>query len=162
MEKNNSIFVRTVGIGAFILTLLFIVLFFLEGKLVDIFPKQGTHIKTALMLFALWAVVNSSVRSLNRLSGAMKGWQLLVSGILIPVFSSWLYYIFLWAYPLITKTEKDLSSISINWLLFAAALGFVISLIVMINIRIKSKFLGNLLEIGVYVALAALFFLFMK
>jgi threonine/homoserine/homoserine lactone efflux protein len=89
--------------------------------------------------------------------------KLLLSGVAIAIFASLVFSFFLSVYPQfrpVVKGSNDLlHSTGISLTAFAI-LGFIVSLIGLINAKVKNKHLGNFLELLVIVSAAAFFIYF--
>lgn len=147
-STENSIAVRTVIISSLLLAGIFIALFFLESKLAELLGRYADEAATGLMLLALWLVVGSGIRSIHSLSKKIPAWKLLLSGIVTAGVAAILYSAFLVVYPKAAKSPAPtgMAGASGGLVLLLVVLAFVISLIAIINLRVKNKALGNVLE----------------
>ena len=147
-SSENSTAVRTVIISSLLLAGAFIALFFLENKLTGLLGKYADEATIGLMLLILWLVVSSGIRSINSLSKGIAAWKLLLAGVLTAGVSAILYSAFLVVFPRVSKSPAfaEVAGASGGMILLLTGLAFVISLIAIINVRVKNKMLGNLLE----------------
>jgi hypothetical protein len=160
----NSVVTRTVIISSVILTGIFIILFFLEDNLAGIFGKYAGEVVTGLMLLALWIVVSSAVRSVNNLVKNIPGWKMLLTGVATAAVSAVLYTAFLLVFPRVSKSSNalEVAGISGGMILLLGVLGFIISLIALVNVRVKNRMLGNVLEFLIIGGAIALFLYFVN
>ena len=147
-DSHNSIAVRTVVISSLLLAGIFIALFFLENKLGNLLGKYADEATIGLMLLMLWLVVGSGIRSVNSLSKSIPAWKLLLSGIAIAGMSAILYSAFLIVFPKVAKSPAftEVAGASGGMILLLMGIAFIISLIAIVNVRVKNKMLGNVLE----------------
>lgn len=119
--------------------------FFLSQWLSEFFPTYYASIQTGLMLFMIWLVVTSTLRSLQQLITTISSWILPVVGTTVTAFGLLLYWAFLGVYGL----YKIGYAVEFTWdpVFVFTGLGFVVSLMTLINLRIKNRRLGNLLEL---------------
>lgn len=146
---ENSVLTRTVIISSVVLTGIFIVLLFLQDNLAKVFGKYADEATIALMLLGLWIVVSSTVRSINSLATGIQTWKLMFAGLLVGLVSSVLTTAFLIIFPNTAKAQNmaEVTGVSGAMILVITALAFIIAMISVINARVKSRQLGNLLEI---------------
>lgn len=149
-KGDLSVLFRTVLISGFILAALFTGAYFLEDNLAKIFGRQSDKAAIAIMLFSLWLVVSSTVRSLNKLEKRMASLKLIIGGVGTAAFGSGLFVTFLYLFPQISKKENlwEVGGASGELAMFMAGLAFIISLLTVVNTRIGSKLLVNLIELA--------------
>lgn len=147
-SAQNSVVARTIIISSLVLTGLSIALLFLQDNFAGFFGKYADEAVTGLLLLALWLVVSSTVRSINNLAKGAPSWKLLAGGVLTAFFSSLFTVAFLFLFPNVAKSQntQEVTGASGALILVMSALAFVISLISLINLRVKNRSLGNLLE----------------
>lgn len=148
-EKNqNSVIFRTVVISAIILAGLFTVAYFLEDNIAKIFKQYSDEVSIGIMLFSLWLVVSSTVRSINRLEKRVASWKLLVAGVATAAFGSGLFVTFLYLFPKVSKSTNtfEVGGASGELAMVMSGLAFIISLLTIVNTRVGSKMLANILE----------------
>jgi hypothetical protein len=148
-SSKNSVVARTVILSAVILTGLYIIAFFLEDNLAKWFGKYAVEVVTGLMLLALWLVVSSAIRSINSLAKGIETWKLLAAGLMTAFVSAILYAAFLLIFPRVSKSPNaiELAGASGGMILLLTGIGFIVSLIALINTRVRNRSLGNLLEL---------------
>jgi hypothetical protein len=161
---ENSTVTRTIIVASFMLTGLFIFLFFMEAHLGKIFGKYAGEVTTGLMLLSLWLVVGSSIRTVYNLKKSTPGWKLLLAGILTAATSGLLYAAFLIIYPKVAKSPRaiEVAGASGMMLLLLTSIAFVVSLIAIIHLRVKNKTASNVLEFIIMVGSILLFVYFIN
>ena len=152
----------TVIISGVVLAGLLIVLYFLEPKLSQVFGNLGGKVTIGLMLLLLWVTVGSAVRTVNRHKRSTPFFILLMSGIATAALGSALFTAFLYLFPKINKSHDpfEVAGAGGGLVLFMSGIGLVASLLAIINARVESRFLGNLLEMLVIGACIAGFLYF--
>ncbi len=148
-SAQNSVLSRSVIISCMMLTAIFIASLFLQDSFESYLGKYADEAVVGLMLIALWLVVSSAVRSVNSLTKGIPFPKLVLGGALIGMVSSILTVAFLIVFPNVAKSKRmeELIGASAGVILMMTALSFFIALISVINLRVKNKQLGNLLEI---------------
>ena len=146
---ENSVLARSVIIACVILTTIFILLLFVQDNLTALLGRYADEDTVGMMLLALWLVVGSTVRSMNTLSGSLAAWKLLLGGVLVGGISGILTTAFLFLFPDIAKSQNmaEVTGAAGGLILILSLLAFVISMIVVVNIRVRNRSLGNLLEV---------------
>ena len=154
---ENSVLTRTVIIACVILSAIFILLLFIQDNLAKVFGHYGDEATIGLMLLGLWLVVSSSIRSMNNLAKTVETWKLLLGGMLIGLISAVLTTAFLILFPGIAKSQnmQEVTGATGAMILVMAGIAFVVSLISVVNLRVRSRSLGNLLEILIVGAVIA-------
>lgn len=157
-NAENSIVTRAVIIASFILTGIFIVLLFFQDNLTGIFGRYADESTIGLMLFGLWIMVTSTVRSVNNLAKGVSAWKLITVGLMIGLVSAVLTTAFLLIFPTVAKSQNmaEVTGATGAMILVIAALALVIALISIVNLRVKSRALGNFLELLIIGALIAI------
>jgi uncharacterized protein YacL len=111
-----------------------------------------------LSLLIFWLVVTASLRSLNRLAEGISGIKLLLSGVAIAIlgtlFSQFILQLLTWF------EEPWAPEPNYRTFLFYGAGGLIASVISLINLRVKDKTVGNVLEFIFIIVVALLFFYF--
>lgn len=154
---ENSVLTRTVIIACVILSAIFILLLFIQDNLAKVFGRYADEATIGLMLLGLWLVVSSSIRSMNNLAKTVETWKLLLGGMLIGLISAVLTTAFLILFPGIAKSQnmQEVTGATGAMILVMAGIAFVVSLISVVNLRVRSRSLGNLLEILIVGAVIA-------
>lgn len=146
--EDRSVMQRTSIFGIIILLALFIGIFFLTTWLMNLLPKWNIAVLTGLRLFATWLVVTSIVRSISSLREKINGLKLLLAGTVTTGVALVFYWVFLFAYREITLQKvNDYNSFSWERIGFFTGIGLLISIFTLINLRIKNRLLGNILEV---------------
>lgn len=148
-QNQNSVLLRTVVISAFVLAGLFTLVYFLEDNFSSIFGRLADEISIAIMLFSLWLVVSSAVRSANNLEKRVASWKLMLVGMATAAFGSGLFVTFLYVLPQVSKSANtfEVGGASGELAMVMTGIAFIISLLTIINTRVGNKFMGNILEI---------------
>lgn len=146
---ENSILARSVIISCVLLTGLFIALLFFQDNLAKLFGRYADETTIGLMLLALWLIVSSTIRSVNNLSRGIETWKLLLGGIITGMVATVLTSAFLILFPNIAKSQNtsEVTGATGGMILVMTGISFIISLIAIINIRVKNRSFGNLLEV---------------
>lgn len=146
---KKKIALTTILMSGIILAALFIVLYFLEDKLGGLLGNFSGKVIIGLMLFVMWITVGSAVRTINRHKRSTPFFTLLLSGVATAALGSALFTAFLYIFPKISKAQDafEVAGASGGIILVMSGLGFIATLLAIINARVESKFLGNLLEL---------------
>ncbi|MFK7937398.1 MAG: hypothetical protein AB8G22_28040 [Saprospiraceae bacterium] len=146
--EDRSITQRTSIFGIIILLALFIGIFFSTNWLVELLPKWHLAALTGLRLFAIWLIITSILRSISSLRKGIHGSWLLLAGMLTTGISLVFYWMFLFALREIRLEKVDAYN-SFSWerIVFFTGIGLLVSVLTLINLRIKNRTLGNLLEV---------------
>jgi len=146
--EDRSVAQRTAIFGIFILLALFIAIFFTTNWLTETLPKWHLAALTSLRLFAIWLIITSILRSISSLRKGIHGSWLLLAGTLTTGVSLVFYWIFLFALREIRLEKVDAYN-SFSWerIAFFTGIGLLVSMLTLINLRIKNRTLGNLLEV---------------
>lgn len=148
MQKEGKIMLTTPFITAGLLGGLFALIYFLEAPIAEWFPKWGDDIQVGLRLLALWLMVGVGVRSANSLSPNIHALKLILVGLLVSIGGFIAYAIFLFIHSKAADVEfKVLTEGLMGSYLFFLAIAALVSVLVTINLKIKDKFLGNILEV---------------
>lgn len=148
-QKNNLVR-RVVLMSTAVLLMGLGSVFLLSQWLSEFFPSYYASIQTALMLFAIWLVITSTLRSLQHLLPKIDAWLLLILGTLITAMGVLFYWAFLGIYGALTIDYDIDFSWEPVWVF--TVLGFIVSLMTLINLRIKDRDVGNVLEIVLMLA----------
>lgn len=156
-DVENSVLTRSIIFGSVVLTGIFIALLFFQNKLIGFFGKYADEATIGLMLLGLWLVVSSTVRSVHNLAKGIQTWKLLLGGIVVGLVSSILTTAFLVMFPVIAKSQnmEEVTGATGAMILVMTAISFIISMISIINLRVKSRQFGNLLEVLIISAVIA-------
>lgn len=160
-KYSPFIFWQTVLFAAIILGTGLILSIWGGNMLAEQFPKFGGGLRTALMLFVLWLVVSSGVRSLNTLNKKFTFGHLVGGGSMIGIVGSLACFSMARVIAFLREGTTTLSAIyDVKNLLFFAGLGVVVALLATINLRTKNRTLGNVFEVLVIVAVILLIIYF--
>ncbi|MAT55394.1 MAG: hypothetical protein CMN32_13020 [Saprospirales bacterium] len=147
-EAENSIIARSVVLSSLLLTGLFIAFTFLEKPLKKLAGNYADELVVGLMLLSLWLVVSGSVRSMHSLRKKMPLLKLVLGGVLIALVATVLYTGFLIFYPMVSRQGEAASMMGATLVLtglFTGA-GFVISIIALIQLKVKNRTLAGIIE----------------
>lgn len=160
-ELDARVLARSIIIASTLILVIFIGIFFANDLLAKNFSKQADNIQTGLMLFTIWLVVSSTLRSINKLRRNISAGKLIFAGTSLVAIGTIIYSGFLVLYPKLTKSGAgvEVATASMYLIAFFTAIAFVISLITTINLKVKSVFWGNVLEAIIIIGGIALFLL---
>jgi lipid-A-disaccharide synthase-like uncharacterized protein len=122
------------------------------NRLVEQFPQFGSGLRTALLLFVLWLVVSSGVRSLHSLHKKFSFGHLVGGGSLIGLIGSLACFSMARVVAFFREGTTLAKVYDVQNLLFFAGVGLVVALLAAINLRTSNRVLGNVLEILVVAA----------
>jgi hypothetical protein len=160
MQKEGKVMLTTPIITALLLGGLFALIYFLEDPIAEWFPRWADDIQVGLRLLALWLMVSTGVRSANSLSSSMNALKLILVGLLISIGGFIAYAVFLFIHSKAADIDfKVLTDGLMKSNLFFLPTAALVSVLVTINLKIKDKFLGNMLEI---LLIAAVIFALVK
>ncbi len=157
---NQSVLFKSAALGSIILAVLLTGanvainrLFQTESSLIG-----GVQIAVNLLIF--WLVVTSILRSMHKLRSSIPGQYLIFGGVMVA-FAGILLHVLL---------IQLLHWISPGWglepgyqtILFYGVLGIIVSIISLINLKVKNKMMGNVLEVLFIALVVFLFYTFMK
>jgi len=163
-DKDFSILIRAVLFGIAIMAIGLISALIAAYFLVKILPDLGGEIAVGLGLFVIWLVHGSTLRSIYRLDDK-SGFLWIVLGGVVTILGGVGF-----AAVLRLLIEK-LGNIEFPTLaagdmgqkvLFLTGLAVFLSLFSAINLKVKSRFLGNFLELILIIATVFLIFNFLK
>lgn len=146
---ENSVLTRTVIIASLIMTGIFIALLFFQDNLAKVFGGYADEATIGLMLIGLWLVVSSAIRTVNSHAKGIQTWKLILGGLLTGFVSSLLTTAFLIVFPKVAKSQNmaEVTGATGGLIFMMSLIAFIISLIVVVNIRVRSRMMGNLLEV---------------
>ena len=139
----------TILVSGFLLAVFLVVLYFLENTFTKLLGNLGGKATIGLMLFVMWITVGSAVRTINRHKRSTSFFTLLVAGVATAALGSALFTAFLFIYPKVSKATDafEIAGASGGIILVMSGLGLIASLLAIINARVESKMLSNLLEL---------------
>lgn len=158
-QADGVVMWKSVLFSGIFLGVLFSLTHLFLPKLID--PAVNWHNRAliGLKVLILWLVVSSTIRAIDKIREKMPAWQLALGGILTAV-AGCLVNEGIRNAVFVFRGEADMADFDYRGLAFFSGLGFILSLVSMINLRVKNRFLGNVLEfLVVVVFLAALFYL---
>ena len=159
-REDSAVLLRASIISAIILGLGLNAVIFLAEKFAASTPDFKEKLIIGLSLFLTWVVLTSTLRSIDKMREGTDAWKFLLAGMIVVIGGVLLRFLF--ANLIALFVENWPKSLDLSELGFYAVLGFIISLVSMINLKVKNQFLGNVLEFLVIALVIFLFFTFMK
>lgn len=158
-QEHNRILFKTIVISTVLLgSFLFALDGIFHNWIGDELNRFGRGVKVGLSLLIFWLVVTASLRSLNRLAEGVSGFKLLLGGVAIAVLGTLFNQLIL---QILTWFEEPWAPApNYRTFLFYGAGGLIASVISLINLRVKDKTVGNVLELVFILVVALLFFYF--
>lgn len=158
-KQQLSIPIKAViyGILFLVIGLLFCLMVGYYMELLSI--NGGDNVVVFLGMFVVWLVHGSVLRTIFRLDKGAGFWTLMVSGVLVLagsiVLSEVIKYVIghFTTYPLLITIEE------LGWQEYVALfiIAILLTLVTIINLRIKNRFWGNVLEIVLIIILLIVF-----
>ncbi len=157
---NQSVLFKSAALGGIILAVLLTAANVAMNRLFQIESSLIGGVQVALNLLIFWIVVTSILRSMNRMRSSIPGQYLIFGGVMVALAGILLHVLLI----------QLLHWISPGWglepgyrtILFYGVLGIIVSIISLINLKVKNKALGNVIEVLFIALLVVLFFTFMK
>lgn len=159
-DKDLAVMVQSAVISGLILSLLWLAATWLLPKLIDYEWQHASNLETGVKLFALWLVTTSTIRSLDKLRRGIQGWKLVITGVGLVVGATLLFFLTGYIWKMIVP-ETSLNWGGLKTGPFFIVVGFVVSVVSMINLKVKNTFLGNVLELLFIGLIAFLFFYYL-
>lgn len=157
---NKRVLLKTILISSVLLGSL---LFALDGifhNWIGELNRFGRGMKVGLSLLIFWLIVTASLRSINRLAEDIPAFSLLIGGVAIAVLGTLFGQLIL---QILTWFEEPWApEPNYRTFMFYGVGGLVASVISLINLRVKDKTVGNVLELIFIVVVALLFFYFAR
>ena len=159
--SDEAVLLRDFIISSVLLSGIFIATLWLEKWLLGYTEKYADDLRIAIMLFALWLVINSGIRAADKIKRRIEGWKLILLGTCIALVAALLFNLFRYYFSNMIWSAEMVDG-SFNWssLGFFGALGLILSLITVILMRIESKFWENVLVLLVIAGIALVVYLF--
>ena len=162
-EKNEGgVMLRSMIFGAIIIGLLMVLAVWLDDRIAVTFPKFKNETYGGIILFFLWTTVTITLRRANRANPSIDAWRLMLIAVFIAIAGTALGTGLNQLYGNQFQEGWAVPELSERSLLFYGGLGLVASVLALINMRIESKFLGNMLELIVIAAIIYGFYYFMN
>lgn len=157
-KTENQILGKSILISGISIAVLLVILDIVNQKVFPETTSWTNGVKTGVSLLVFWLVITSTLRAMNKLRKDMDWFKLILGGVGIAALGITLYLLIL---QLLTALEVSWAEKPRYALVgFYSAGAFIVSLLSLINLRIKSKMIGNVLEFLVIAAVAFLFFKF--
>jgi len=159
-QVDNRVLGKSILIAGVTIAALLVIWEVVHRKLFPVENSWSNGAKTALSLLVFWLVITSSLRAMNKLRKDMDWFKLIGGGVGIATLGIVLFLV----------TLQFLNWLEVSWaekpryglIGFYAGGAFIVSLLSLINLRVKSKMMGNVLEFLVIAAVAFLFFKFAR
>ena len=159
-REDSSVLIRASIISAIILGIGLNGVVFLAERFAASTPDFKEKLTIGLSLFLTWMVLTGTLRSIDKMRQGTDAWKFLLAGVIITVGGVLVQFVVANIIDLFVPEWPK--SLNFSTLAFYAVIGFVISLISMINLKVENQFLGNVLEFLVIALIIFLFFTFMK
>ncbi len=157
-KTENQVLGKSILISGISIAVLLVILDIVNQKVFPETTSWTNGVKTGVSLLVFWLVITSTLRAMNKLRKDMDWFKLILGGVGIAALGITLYLLIL---QLLTALEVSWAEKPRYALVgFYSAGAFIVSLLSLINLRIKSKMIGNVLEFLVIAAVAFLFFKF--
>lgn len=159
MAQDFKVIIRAVIIAAILLQALFIGLAFIWPYIPIGDSSFANSLRNGLNLFLLWMVVSSTLRSIYRLRPGIEWWKLMISGLGIVALTLVVQYAVFQALQMtdhVALTEKP----SMDSIQFFLGIGFVVSFLSMIKLKVRSAFWAGVIELLFIGGLIYLFFFY--
>lgn len=157
-KTENQVLGKSILISGISIAVLLLLLDIANQKVFPETTSWTNGVKTGVSLLIFWLVITSTLRAMNKLREDMDWFKLILGGVGIAALGIVLYLLAL----------QVLNGLKVGWaekpryalVGFYSAGAFIVSLLSLINLRVKSKMIGNVLEFLVIAAVAFLFFKF--
>lgn len=147
-------------IGSIAFGLLMVLATWLDERIGLTFPKFSGQLYKGFVLLFLWSVVGVALRLANRANRFIDAWRLILVGVFIAIVGAAAGVGFNRLAAVFQETW-EVPGLSGQELVFFGGVGLTASVLALINVKIKSRILGNLLELSVIAALIYLLYHFM-
>mgnify|MGYP000055266178 FL=1 len=159
-QVDNKVLGKSILIGGITIAVLLTIWELVHQQLLPGTDSWSKGIKTAVSLLVFWLVITSTLRAMNKMRKNMDWFKLLGGGVGIATLGIVLFLV----------TLQFLNWLKVSWaedpnyglIGFYAGGALIVSLLSLINLRVKSKMMGNVLEFLVIALVAYLFFKFTR
>lgn len=159
-QVDNQVLGKSILIGGITIAVLLVVWEVVHQKVFPGTDSWSKGVKTAVSLLVFWLVITSTLRAMNKMRKSMDWFKLLGGGVGIATLGIVLFLV----------TLQFLNWMKVSWaenpnyglIGFYAGGALIVSLLSLINLRVKSKMMGNVLEFLVIALVAYLFFKFTR
>ena len=159
-QVDNKVLGKSILIGGITIAVLLTIWELVHQQLLPGSDSWSKGIKTAVSLLVFWLVITSTLRAMNKMRKNMDWFKLLGGGVGIATLGIVLFLV----------TLQFLNWLKVSWaedpnyglIGFYAGGALIVSLLSLINLRVKSKMMGNVLEFLVIALVAYLFFKFTR
>ena len=157
-KTENQVLGKSILISGISIAVLLVVLDIVNQKVFPETTSWTNGVKTGLSLLVFWLVITSTLRAMNKLRKDMDWFKLILGGVGIAALGIILYLLILQLLNVLEVSWAEKPRYALVG--FYSAGAFIVSLLSLINLRIKSKMIGNVLEFLVIGVVAFLFFKF--
>ncbi len=159
-QVDNRVLGKTILIGGITIAVLLVIWEVVHLKLFPGADSWSKGVKTAVSLLVFWLVITSSLRAMNKMREDMDWFKLIAGGVGIATLGVVLFLVSLqvlnwWEVSWAEQPNYGLIG-------FYAGGAFIVSLLSLINLRVESKMMGNVLEFLVIALVVYLFFHFTR
>lgn len=159
-QVDNKVLGKTILIGGITIAVLLVIWEVVHLKLLPGADSWSKGVKTAVSLLVFWLVITSSLRAMNKMREDIDWFKLIGGGVGIATLGIVLFLV----------TLQFLNWLKVSWaedpnyglIGFYAGGALIVSVLSLINLRVKSKMIGNVLELLVIALVAFLFFKFTR
>ncbi|NRB51413.1 MAG: hypothetical protein HRU41_27325 [Saprospiraceae bacterium] len=159
-QVDNKVLGKTILIAGITIAVLLVIWELVHQQVFPGTDSWSKGVKTAVSLLVFWLVITSSLRAMNKMRKNMDWFKLIGGGVGIATLGIVLFLV----------TLQFLNWLEVSWaekpkyalVGFYAGGAFIVSLLSLINLRVKSKMMGNVLEFLVIALVAYLFFRFTR
>ena len=137
---------------------------FVEKGLQNFSPAYADDIRVAAMLFIIWLVVSSAIKSASSIKRSIDGWKLILMGTAIAVIGTFIYTVVKGYFPDLIWNTSSSVVYPFQWNSFAffSGIGAILALTSVIRLRVGSKFWKTVLIWLVYIGIAVVVYSFGK
>ncbi len=137
---------------------------FVEKGLQNFSPAYADDIRVAAMLFIIWLVVSSAIKSASSIKKRIEGWKLILMGIAIAVVGTFIYTVVKGFFPDLIWNTSSSVVYPFQWSSFGffSGIGAILALTSVIRLRVGSKFWSSVLVWLVYIGIAVIVYSFGK
>ncbi len=158
---DTSIMIKATVLAGVVLGILLILVGLIRNYLVIAPGSFGDQVHTGVNLLLCWLSVTSAVKTMNGMRKGIPTWRLLTAGFIVPLVGVVLYQL---VFLIVSafKDAKDVNATGFKSVLFYMAIGMVVAGVALINLRVRNRKKGAIIEIAFVVSVALLFVLLMK
>lgn len=158
---DQSIMIKATVLAGVVFGIILILVGLVRNYL-DVVPGSfGDQVHTGINLLLCWLSVTSAVKTMDNMRKGIPTWRLLTAGFIVPLVGVVMYQL---VFHLISafKDTKDANATGFKSVLFYMAIGMVVAGVALINLRVKNRKKGAVIEAVFVISVALLFVLLMK